>query len=160
MTRVTTLYRMFLRVRGVAPTAPVVVGMIIAASLLTAVAIARVSRQHEVLRLGYQLKQRSALVDRLREAQRQLQVESATLTSPERIKRLATSLGMTPIAPDRIRVIDATAPSAEGTAARLGNASKSGGFDSSDAAGTPSSPAEAVQSWIALHRNPRVALLP
>lgn len=122
---------MFLRVRGAAPVAPVVVGMIIAGSLLTAVAIARVSRQHEVLQLGYQLTQRAARVDRLREAQRQLQVERATLTSPERIKRLASSLGMTPVAPDRIRVIGDHAKS---------QAAEIGGFD--------------------LTRNPRVAQLP
>lgn len=105
MRRATTLYRMFLRVRGAAPVAPVVVAIILVICLVTALALARVSRQHEVLRLGYQLTQRSSLVHRLREAQRQLQVERATLTSPERIRRLATSLGMTPVAPDRIRVI-------------------------------------------------------
>ena len=33
-------------------------------------------------------------------------LERATLTSPERIRRLALQLGMTPVAPDRIRIID------------------------------------------------------
>jgi cell division protein FtsL len=41
----------------------------------------------------------------LREERRQLELEHATLSSPERIRRLATRLGMTPVAPDRIRVI-------------------------------------------------------
>ena len=63
------------------------------------------SRQHEVLRLGYQLAKRSDNVKSLKEARRRLELERATLTAPDRIRRLATELGMTPVAPDRIRVI-------------------------------------------------------
>lgn len=89
--------------------------MIAVACTLTAIAVVRVSRQHEVLRAGYQLKQRSELVRGLREAQRQLQLERATLTAPDRIRRLASTLGMTPVLPDHIRVLgSATHP---GTAA-------------------------------------------
>lgn len=97
---------MIMRVRGAAPATPIVIAMIVVAFVLTAVAVVRVTRQHEVLRAGYQLTQRSELVHHLREAQRQLQLERATLTSPDRIRRLASSLGMTPVAPDRIRIVE------------------------------------------------------
>lgn len=136
---------MFLRVRGAAPVAPIVVAIIAAICAITAVAIGRVSRQHEVLRLGYQLTQQSKLVSRLREAQRQLQVERATLTSPDRIKHLATSLGMTTVAPDRIRVIDRPSHSLAGTAAL----------------GSPRRPPMRTGDSSFEHRNDRkVALLP
>lgn len=97
---------MLIRLRGAAPAAPLVIAMIVVAATLTAVAVIRVSRQHEVLRAGYELKQRSEQVQRLREAQRQLQLERATLTAPDRIRRLATTLGMKPVSPDRIRIVD------------------------------------------------------
>lgn len=100
---------MLLRVREAAPATPIVVAMIAVASILTAVAVVRVARQHEVLRSGYELRQRSELVHNLRETQRQLQLERATLTAPDRIRRLAATLGMTPVAPDRIRIVHPSA---------------------------------------------------
>jgi cell division protein FtsL len=74
--------------------------------MLTALGVARVRRQHEVLRLGYQLDRQTEQVRRLTEKKRQLEVERATLTAPDRIRRLATSLGMTTVAPDRIRLLE------------------------------------------------------
>jgi cell division protein FtsL len=67
--------------------------------------VVRVARRHEVLRLGYELARTSEQVHQLREARRQLALEHATLSSPERIRRLATRLGMRPVSPERIRVI-------------------------------------------------------
>jgi cell division protein FtsL len=63
-------------------------------------------RQHEVLRLGYELDRQTEHVRRLTEMKRRLEVEKATLTAPDRIRRLATALGMTTVAPDRIRSIE------------------------------------------------------
>jgi cell division protein FtsL len=80
--------------------------MIIATSMLTALGVIRVKRQHDVLRLGYQLDRETAHVRQLREAHRRLELEYATQSSPERIRRLATQLGMTPVGPDRIRIVD------------------------------------------------------
>ena len=105
MTPSVSLYRMFKRAEGAASVRSVVIAMIVVAVTLTGVGVVRVSRQHEVLRLGYQLAKRADDVKGLKEARRRLELERATLTAPDRIRRLATELGMTPVAPDRIRVI-------------------------------------------------------
>ena len=84
---------------------PIVIALIVVAVLLTAVGVIRVSRQHEVLRQGYELSRRSEQVRKLREVRRELELEHATLSSPDRIRRLATDLGMTSVAPDKIRVV-------------------------------------------------------
>ena len=83
----------------------VVIALVLLAGALTAVGLIRVSRQHDVLRLGYELSRKSEQVRQLRETRRQLELEHATLSSPDRIRRFATQLGMTPVPPDRIRVI-------------------------------------------------------
>ncbi|MBA3499179.1 MAG: cell division protein FtsL [Myxococcota bacterium] len=77
----------------------------IAAICLVTAGVIRVKRQHEVLSLGYQLSKKSEEVRKLRETRRQLELEHATLSSPDRIRRLATQLGMTTVAPDKIRII-------------------------------------------------------
>ncbi|MDB4961517.1 MAG: Cell division protein FtsL [Myxococcales bacterium] len=103
-----SVYRIFRRPDGEAPSVRlVVIVMIVTALLLTGIGIIRVTRQHEVLRLGLRLSKQSEQVRKLREARRQLELEHATLTAPDRIRRLAVQLGMEPIAPDRIRVIGA-----------------------------------------------------
>ena len=84
---------------------PVVIALVIAAICLVTAGVIRVKRQHEVLSLGYQLSKKSEEVRRLRETRRQLELEHATLSSPDRIRRLATQLGMTTVAPDKIRVV-------------------------------------------------------
>jgi len=99
------LYRLF-RQHGAAPSVrPVVIALVIAAICLVTAGVIRVKRQHEVLSLGYQLSKRSEDVRRFRETKRQLELEHATLSSPDRIRRLATQLGMTTVAPDKIRVV-------------------------------------------------------
>ena len=102
----TPLYRIFKRAQGAAPVRSIVIAMILTAAMLTTVGIVRVSRQHDVLRLGYQLDRQAEHVRQLREVKRRLEVELATLTAPERIRRLATQLGMTTVEPDKIRIVD------------------------------------------------------
>ena len=101
-----SVYRIFKRAEGAAPVRSIVIAMIIAACTLTALGVVRVTRQHDVLRLGYQLDREAEQVRQLREVKRRLEVELATLTAPERIRRLATQLGMTTVAPDKIRIVD------------------------------------------------------
>jgi cell division protein FtsL len=83
----------------------VVLALVTVAALLTAIGVIRVTRQHEVLRLGFALSRTSELVGKLHEDERQLELERATLAAPDRIRRLALQLGMTPVSPDRIRVL-------------------------------------------------------
>lgn len=100
------VYRIFQRADGAAPPVrAVVITMVLAAALVTAIGVIRVTRQHEVLRLGFQLSRTSEQVSRLHETRRQLELELATLSAPDRIRRLATRLGMAPVSPDRIRVV-------------------------------------------------------
>ena len=103
-----SVYRMFQRATGMtASVRPAVIALVLAASALTGAGVVQVAHRHEVLGLGYQLSREASHVRQLREVRRQLQLERATLTAPARIRRLATELGMTQIAPDRIHVIDA-----------------------------------------------------
>jgi cell division protein FtsL len=80
--------------------------MIIVAAALTGLGVVRVKRQHEVLALGYQLDREAEHLRKQKEINRQLQVELATQSSPERIRRLASQLGMTTVEPDKIRILD------------------------------------------------------
>jgi len=101
----TSVYRFFVRSDGAAASMrSIVIAMIALAVALTTVGVVKVTHQHEVLRLGFELSRKSEHVRELREARRQLELEHATLTSPDRIRRLATQLGMQPVAPDRIRI--------------------------------------------------------
>jgi cell division protein FtsL len=101
-----SVYRIFKRADGEAPSVRiVVVVMVIAALMLTATGVIRVTRQHEVLRLGLLLSKSSERVRTLREVRRQLELEQAMLTAPERIRGLALQLGMQTVSPDAIRVV-------------------------------------------------------
>ncbi|MBA2538611.1 MAG: cell division protein FtsL [Deltaproteobacteria bacterium] len=107
MTSPGSVYRIFRRGSGeVAVLRPVIVALVIVAVALAMIGSIQVSRQHDVLRSGYELSRRSEQVGRLRETQRRLELEHAMLSTPERIRRLATRLGMTSVAPDRIRVVN------------------------------------------------------
>ena len=115
------LYRIFQRADGEAPSLRIVViSFVIAAMLLTAIGVVRVAQQHEVLRLGFALSRTSEQVGRMREARRALELELATLRAPDRIRRLATQLGMAPVAPDRIRVVQGPAIAARPATAPTG----------------------------------------
>lgn len=108
------MYRFFQRADGAAPSVrSVVITLVLAAVSLTAIGIIRVTRQHEVLRLGFTLSRTSEQVGRLHETRRQLELELATLTAPDRIRRLAAQLGMAPVSPDHIRVVRATMSAAQ-----------------------------------------------
>jgi cell division protein FtsL len=108
MTSPGSVYRIFRRGAGeVAHLRPVIVALVIVAVSLTTIGAIRVSRQHDVLRYGYELSRRTEHVGKLREVQRQLELEHAMLSSPARIRRLATQLGMTSVLPDKIRVVNA-----------------------------------------------------
>jgi cell division protein FtsL len=121
MMSVAAVYRIFRRGDGEAPSVRiVVVTLVAAAALVTAIGVIRVGRQHEVLRLGFQLSRATEHVGKLHETERQLELELATLAAPDRIRRLATQLGMAPVSPDRIRILhphvraaDAGAPATE-----------------------------------------------
>ncbi|MFT3695140.1 MAG: cell division protein FtsL [Kofleriaceae bacterium] len=108
MNQARSLYRLFQRADGAASVRSVIVAMILVAAALTTVGVIRVKREHEVLELGYRLAKRADTVKQLTEVHRKLELERATLTAPDRIRRLATQLGMTPVAPDRIRIVSAT----------------------------------------------------
>lgn len=113
------VYRIFKRADGSAPSVRVVVlALVIAAALVTAIGVIRVERQHEVLQLGFELSRASERLGRMNEANRALELELATLTAPDRIRRLATQLGMTPVSPDRIRVIHPQLRAAQASVAR------------------------------------------
>ena len=60
---------------------------------------------HDVVRLGYELSQETERLHRLRETNRRLELERSTLVAPERIRAMATGLGMVPVPPDQIRVV-------------------------------------------------------
>jgi cell division protein FtsL len=102
------VYRIFKREDGTPSVRLVIAVVVVVAALLTAIGVIRVTRQHEVLRLGLELSKSSQRVRELREVRRQLELEYATLTSPDRIRRLATQLGMAPIAPEQIRLVAPT----------------------------------------------------
>jgi len=103
-----SVYRIFRRGAGEAASLrPVIVAMVLVALVVAIAGSIRVSRQHDVLRYGYELSRRSEHVRALRETQRKLELEQAMLSSPNRIRRLATELGMTTISPDKIRVVNA-----------------------------------------------------
>lgn len=104
--RAGSVYRIFKRPDGEAASVRLgVVAMVILAIALVTAGVIRVTRQHEVLRLGLQLSKASDNVRKLRETRRQLELELATHTAPDRIRKLATQLGMTTVAPDKIRVV-------------------------------------------------------
>jgi len=101
-----SVYRIFKRSDGEAASVRIaVIAMVVLAAMLVTVAVIRVTRQHEVLRLGLQLSKSSENVRKLRESRRQLELELATHTAPDRIRRLALQLGMTTVAPDKIRLV-------------------------------------------------------
>ncbi len=114
-----SLYRMFKPQDGeAAPMRAIIITLVGIALLLTAVGVVRVTREHEVLRLGFELSRATERLQSLEETRRELELERATLTAPERIKRLATTLGMTSVKPENIRVVTVTDPAPKKVAER------------------------------------------
>ncbi|HEY1554105.1 MAG TPA: cell division protein FtsL [Kofleriaceae bacterium] len=100
-----SVYRIFRRDDQAAPVRSFVIALVVTACLLVALGVLRVARRHEVLQLGYQLSHEVEHVRELREAHRRLELEHATLSAPDRIRKLAGELGMAPVSADRIRVV-------------------------------------------------------
>ena len=76
-----------------------------AAVLLAGLGVYRVHLQHQVVRLGYQLGEATVEKAQLEEEHRRLELERSVLTSPERIERLAESMGMVRPGPEQIRTV-------------------------------------------------------
>lgn len=83
-----------------------VTGLFILASLLCGLGIQHVSHRRERVRLGYELSSASAELRRVSEENRRLRLEKSVLTDPDRIERLAASLGMVRPSTDQIRVVE------------------------------------------------------
>jgi cell division protein FtsL len=98
------LYRL-LRASRAQPVRVTIAAMVAFAVIVTSLALLRVASRHEIVRLGYELSRETDRLDRLRETNRRLELERSTLVAPERIRSLATSLGMVPVPPDQIRVV-------------------------------------------------------
>jgi len=98
------LYRL-LRVPGVTPIRTRAATMVLVAVAVTTLALIKVARRHEVVRLGYELSRASESLYRLREDNRRLELELSTLIAPDRIRELASTLGMVPAPADQIREI-------------------------------------------------------
>jgi cell division protein FtsL len=98
------LYRL-LRASRAQPVRVTIAAMVAFAVVVTSLALLRVASRHEIVRLGYELSRETDRLDRLRETNRRLELERSTLVAPERIRSLATSLGMVPAPPDQIRVV-------------------------------------------------------
>ena len=99
-------YRLLRRVWGpAASTRDSIVMMVVLTALITILAIAQVGKRHEVVRAGYELSRETQRLEELRARNRELAVELATLTHPERLRELAEKLGMVPAQPDQIRVV-------------------------------------------------------
>lgn len=67
--------------------------------------VGHVSQRQEVIGLGYELSEARAELRELEEESRKLRLEHSVLTNPERIRRLAESLGMTQPAEGQVRVV-------------------------------------------------------
>jgi cell division protein FtsL len=105
------IYRLFRREYGPAPSVrAAIVAMVIAAVVITGLAIAQVARRQQVVKLGYALAKASTRLREAEEHHRRLELERATLSAPERIRALASGLGMVPTPPDQVRVVRVAPP--------------------------------------------------
>jgi cell division protein FtsL len=82
-----------------------IAALVVLAALITALGLRQVAHRREVVRLGYELSSATAELRRLDEQARRLRLEKSVLTSPARIERLATGLGMVRPTPEQIRVV-------------------------------------------------------
>lgn len=106
MSPVASLYNILKPADGEAPRYRGIIAALVAlACVLVGVGVVRVTRQQETQRLGFELSRRADHLRQLEETRRALELERATLTTPARIRRLATQLGMTTVPPEKIRVV-------------------------------------------------------
>jgi cell division protein FtsL len=79
--------------------------LILVAAALIALGTLRVNRQHQLVRLGYELSEATAELRQKREENRRLRLELSVLTAPERIERLAEDMGLRPPAAGQVRAL-------------------------------------------------------
>ncbi len=104
------VYRLF-RTASTAPSSRrTITVMVLVATIATGLAVMRVRSRHEVVRLGYQLSKANEEARHLREAERKLELERATLTNPARINTLAAAMGMVPAPAASIRLLQPDPP--------------------------------------------------
>ncbi len=89
--------------------------LVVVALLMMALGLAHVGRRQQVVALAYELSKATEQQSRLEEENRRLRLEKSTLTSPERLERLAASLGLVPPAPEQVRVVRSQLARVEGT---------------------------------------------
>jgi cell division protein FtsL len=104
------VYRLFRTETAAPPSRRTITVMVLVAAIATALAVVRVQSRHDVVRLGYQLSKQNEEVRQLRETERKLELERATLTNPARINTLAAAMGMAPAPAAAIRVVPKAAP--------------------------------------------------
>lgn len=74
------------------------------AILCIALGSRKVAREHDRIRLGYELSEAQRELRSEQEENRRLRLEYSVLISPERIRTLATAMGMKRPMPGQIRV--------------------------------------------------------
>lgn len=87
------------------PVKVAVIGMAALALVAVLLGVAHVARHQQVIQLGYRLARATQKLADNQEENRRLRLEKSILTNPERIRRLAESLGMSQPGPEQIRVI-------------------------------------------------------
>jgi cell division protein FtsL len=85
-----------------------VAAMLAIAAVIALLAVVHVARRQQVLRLGYELSEAAADLRARQEDNRRLRLEQSVLTSPERIERLARSMGLVRPSPEQLRVAPVT----------------------------------------------------
>ncbi len=80
--------------------------LVLGALAILAVGLFRVHRQHQVIRVGYELNEARVELRALEEETNRLRLEESVLTNPGRIERLATGMGMIRPTPDQLRIIE------------------------------------------------------
>lgn len=99
------VYRLFRTETAAPPSRRTITVMVLVATIATGLAVMRVQSRHDVVRLGYQLSKQNEELRQLRETERKLELERATLTNPARINTLAAAMGMAPAPAAAIRVV-------------------------------------------------------
>ena len=102
------VYRLFRTETAAPPSRRTITVMVLIAMIAAGLAIMRVRSRHDVVRLGYQLSKTNEDLRQLRETERKLELERATLTNPARINTLAAAMGMAPAPATAIRVVPRT----------------------------------------------------
>jgi cell division protein FtsL len=79
--------------------------IVLAAFGLIALGCTRVHQQHQIIKLGYELREAQRELQEKQEEHRRLSLEFAVLTNPARLEQLASSLGMVRPGPEQLREI-------------------------------------------------------